>query len=275
MDDGIRPLSFTRYLDGAPQKIIKQVIRESLWTLHVNGREWLDILCTPWQMKALIYGFLRNEGVIASVEDVSSFYLYGDGHIAVRLRNPDVVPPPRRALTTGCGGGTTFADLASAFEPVISDLTLTPGQVLGLMKALHASAVLYQASGGVHASALASGDQLLVVAEDVGRHNTLDKICGECMLRGLVPQGKILLTTGRISSEMLIKAVRMKVPVLASHSSPTDFAIRLARQLDVTLIGYTRSNRFDVYAGEQRIHPDEESVLVDLSLPAEVYSAHG
>jgi FdhD protein len=169
------------------------------------------------------------------------------------------VPPPRRALTTGCGGGTTFVDVAGAFAPVQADLQVTPTQVLALMKRLQENATLYQASGGVHASGLASGDELLVTAEDVGRHNTLDKIRGECLLGGLSPRGKILLTTGRVSSEMLIKAVRMDVPVLISHSSPTDLAVQLARALQVTLIGYARGNRFDVYAGEERVQPDRPS----------------
>lgn len=274
MDDGTRSLPFTRYHDGRSQPVTKPVIRESLWTLHVNGQEWLDILCTPRQMKALVYGFLCNEGVIARAEDVVSVDFYGDGYIAARLRDSEVPLPARRALTSGCGGGTTFADLAGAFEPVISDLTITPARLLALMKSLQKSADLYQASGGVHASALADGGQLLVTAEDVGRHNTLDKIRGECMLRGLSPEGKILLTTGRISSEMLIKAVRMKVPVLASHSSPTDFAVRLARQLGVTLIGYARGNRLDVYAGEARIQPDVAPVLAGHALPAVEFSAH-
>ena len=274
MDDGIRSLSFTRYVDGRLQPVTKSVIRESLWTLHVNGQEWLDILCTPRQMKALVYGFLCNEGVIARAEDVVSVQFYGDGYIAVHLHDPKVPLPIRRALTSGCGGGTTFADLAGAFEPVASDLTITPKRLLALMKSLQQRAELYQASGGVHASALADGDRLLVMAEDVGRHNTLDKVRGECLLRGLSPEGKILVTTGRISSEMLIKAVRMKVPVLASHSSPTDFAVRLARQLGVTLIGYARGNRLDVYTGEARIQPDVEPILAGLALPVLEFSAY-
>ncbi len=267
MDDGTRSLSFIRYLDGRLQPAAKSIIRESLWTLHVNGQEWLDILCTPRQMKALVYGFLCNEGVIARAEDVVSVRFYGDGYIAVYLRDSEAPLPTRRALTSGCGGGTTFADLAGAFEPVTSDLTITPERLLVLMKSLHQSADLYQASGGVHASALADSDRLLVAAEDVGRHNTLDKIRGECLLRGLSPEGKILVTTGRISSEMLVKAIRMKVPVLVSHSSPTDFAIRLARQLGVTLIGYARGSRLDVYAGEARIQSNIAPAWADLAVP--------
>lgn len=266
MDDSIRSLSFTRYLNGKSQPAAKSVICESLWTLHVNGQEWLDILCTPRQMKALVYGFLCNEGVIARAEDVVSAHFYGDGYIAVLLRDPEVKLPARRALTSGCGGGTTFADLAGAFEPVTSDLTITPDRLLALMKSLQQSADLYQASGGVHTSALADGDRLLVIAEDVGRHNTLDKIRGECLLRGLSTEGKILVTTGRISSEMLVKAIRMKAPVLVSHSSPTDFAVCLARQLGMTLIGYARGNRLDVYAGEARIQSGIAPELADLAV---------
>ena len=242
--------------DGVPQPAAKPVIREALCTLHVNGREWLDLLCTPRQIQALVYGFLANEGVIAAPGEVRSLEI-ADGYLGVTLQDPAIVPPPRRALTTGCGGGTTFVDVAGAFAPLQADLRVTPTQVLALMKRLHENATLYQASGGVHASGLASGDELLLVAEDVGRHNTLDKIRGACLLGGLSPRSKILLTTGRISSEMLIKAVRMAVPVLISHSSPTDLAVQLARALNVTLIGYARGSRFDVYAAEDRVRPEQ------------------
>ena len=112
---------------------------------------------------------------------------------------------------------------------------------------------LYRLSGGVHASALSDTKNLLVVAEDIGRHNTLDKIQGECLLRGLSTRDRLLLSTGRVSSEMLLKAARMQVPVVVSRHSPTGRAISLARDLGIALVGYARGSRLSVYSHPERL----------------------
>ena len=115
---------------------------------------------------------------------------------------------------------------------------------------MYAQAVNYRASRGIHGAALADGDRLLVVAEDVGRHNTVDRVKGEALLKGIPTTDRILLSTGRISSEMLLKAVRMGVPVVASRTSPTEMAVGLAEQLGVTVVGYLRSESLNLYCGD-------------------------
>jgi FdhD protein len=132
------------------------------------------------------------------------------------------------------------------------------------MQAVQAAAELHQAVGGVHTSALASAstidgaDSLLVVAEDIGRHNTLDRIRGQCLLKNLATDDCILLTTGRISSEMLYKAAHMGVPVIASRTSPTSMAVALGKAWNVTVLGYVRQTSLNVYTGRERITNDEE-----------------
>jgi FdhD protein len=121
------------------------------------------------------------------------------------------------------------------------------------MKQLQSHMELYRAAGGVHASALADAGKLLVVSEDIGRHNTLDKIQGECLLRGLSTRDRLLLSTGRVSSEMILKAARMQVPIVVSRTSPTERAVRLARDLGITVIGYVRGGRFTVYSHPERL----------------------
>jgi FdhD protein len=121
------------------------------------------------------------------------------------------------------------------------------------MKQLLERMELYRHSGGVHASALADTKNLLVVTEDIGRHNTLDKIQGECLLKGLSTKERLLLSTGRISSEMLLKAARMQVPVVVSRHSPSETAISLARELGIALVGYARGNRLMVYSHSERL----------------------
>lgn len=144
----------------------------------------------------------------------------------------------------------TFETQASKVD---SDLVITPEEVLSLMKQLYQQQSLFQLGGGIHSSALCDRKQILVLAEDIGRHNTLDKIMGECLMRKKSTQDGILLTTGRISSEMLLKAARMQVPIVVSRGSPTERAIALGQELGITVIGYARGNRLSVFSGEERL----------------------
>jgi FdhD protein len=112
---------------------------------------------------------------------------------------------------------------------------------------------LYRETGGVHTSALSDGEKVLLSAEDIGRHNTLDKIAGLCLMDNVWPVTRILITTGRISSEMLQKAARLQAPILISRTSPSSLSIEMAERYGITLIGYARTNRFNVYSGGQRV----------------------
>jgi FdhD protein len=125
---------------------------------------------------------------------------------------------------------------------------------------LFESQALYRETGGVHTSALSDGEQIVLVAEDIGRHNTLDKIAGLCLMKNIWPDTRILITTGRISSEMLQKAARLRAPILISRTSPSSLSIEMAERYGITLIGYARRNRFNVYSNSQRIQTGEEEV---------------
>jgi FdhD protein len=173
-----------------------------------------------------------------------------ESEVDVRLANPDFVLPTKRTLTSGCGGGATFTNIG---QKVDSDFIITPTDVLSQMKLLLEHENLYRLSGGVHTSALSDTRNLLVVTEDIGRHNTLDKIQGECLATGVSTRDRLLLTTGRISSEMLRKAARMQTPLLASRHTPTGTAISLARDLGIALIGQVRGNRLSVYSHPERL----------------------
>jgi FdhD protein len=172
-----------------------------------------------------------------------------DGRVDVTLIHP-VTLPTERILTSGCGGGITFRIDHRLFPRLSSRVRITAAQLAARMKDLFAAAVLYKASRGIHGAALCDAEELLLVAEDVGRHNAVDKIKGEALLRGLPTADRVLLSTGRISSEMLLKAARMGVPVVASRTSPTEMAVGLAEQLNVTVCGYVRPDSLNLYAGE-------------------------
>lgn len=253
MASGVHDETIWRYEHGRWVTEERPVIVEAPFNISVNGRLLATLLCTPTDLRALAVGFLVNEELIGGMDDVHHIDLRADGRGADVWLYHDLAEPERRIRTSGCTGGLTFHESAPG------DFHLTPGDRLApvniptLMHALIAAGSLYQQARGVHTSALSDGEALLVVAEDVGRHNTLDKIAGLCQLQGIPTQGRILLTTGRISSEMLRKAARMGVPVIISRTSPTALSIRLARAWGMTVVGYARAGGFYVYAGRERI----------------------
>jgi FdhD protein len=232
------------------------MVIESAWPLIVNDQYWLTVLCTPTKLDYFVLGFLYNEGLICGPADVLDLHIGQppEAVIRVQLKDRDLDLPEHHTLTSGCGGGITFIDLAAAREPVHSARQVTPGQILDLMARLMAAvADDYRRVGGFHTAGLSDGHQLLVITTDIGRHNTLDKVAGECLSRNISMQDAILLTTGRVSVEMLGKAARMQVPVVATLNSPTHLAVDLARQWGITLIGYARGTRMHVYTNWQRI----------------------
>lgn len=220
-------------------------------TVYVNQQALVTILCTPSKLHFLVLGFLCSEGIISDADDVAMMRMCEDESLAdVRLKNPSYQLPAQRTLTSGCGGGAAFKMHGPRVD---SGLVATPTAVLALMRQLQQKMELYRLSGGVHTSALADTGNLLVVAEDIGRHNTLDKIQGECLARGLSTRDRLLLTTGRVSSEMLLKAAKMQVPIVVSRHSPTGKAVSLARNLGVALVGHARGGRLVAYTHPERL----------------------
>jgi FdhD protein len=259
-DSGTLPVTYTTITRSGWQEVDAEIIHERLISIFVNGQELATIMATPRQHDALALGFLANEGVIASIDDVRALHICPSGAcVDVWLRSSTFEPPRRMILTSGCGGGITFEDFSATHDPLISDLRLTPDQLWTMMDALNQSADLYSRSRGVHTSNLSDGTQPLLVAEDVGRHNTLDKLCGLALQQRISTKDRIILSTGRISSEMLNKARRMEVPIVASRTSPTSFSVALAEAWNITVIGYLRRNSMNIYTHPERIDlPDQQ-----------------
>ena len=156
-------------------------------------------------------------------------------------------------VTAGCGGGVTFDDLSGEHTPLQVELHVKPAQLAKLMRQMHLGATLYQRARGIHTAALADSDTLLMQVEDVGRHNCLDKLAGAALLDGLETLGRIVLTSGRISSEMLNKARRLQTPIVCSRTSPTSLSVALAEAWNITIVAYLRQDRMRVYTHTDRI----------------------
>jgi FdhD protein len=235
---------------GRVSEVAADIVREQPLTIHVNGEKFLTLLCSPMGLDALVVGYLWMEKVIGSLDEIARLEVSAvDGRAEVTLTHP-VTLPTERILTSGCGGGITFRIDHRLFPRLDSALRVRPADLGDGMKQLFDAATQYKRSRGIHGAALSDGSRLLVVAEDVGRHNAVDKIKGQALLDGISTTDRILLSTGRISSEMLLKAARMGVPVVASRTSPTEMAVALAEQLNVTVCGYVRPDGLNLYAGE-------------------------
>jgi FdhD protein len=248
-------VTYVRYEGGEGKRMARPLVREAPWTIHVDGQEVVTLYCTPDKLNFLALGFLAAEGIIDSLADVLLLQVCEDqeGVINVTLNGRDLSLRGRPIVLSGCGRGITFDDLSASHPALESSLQIPATQISGLMRDLRHEAEIHQSVGGTHASALADESALLVVAEDVGRHNTLDKIRGECLFRGIPTRDRMLLTTGRVSSEMVAKAVKMEVPIVASRSTPTDLAVELARDWEMTVVGYVRGDRLNVYTRPDRV----------------------
>jgi FdhD protein len=242
--------TYLRVRGGRADEVVGEVVREQPLTIQVNGERFVTLLCSPMKLEELVIGYLWMEKVIASVEEIVRLEVSPvDGRAEATLARP-VTLPTERILTSGCGGGITFRIDHRLFPRLASPLRLSAEAVCARLAELLGAAVHYRRSRGIHGAALSDGERLLVVAEDVGRHNAVDKIKGEALLRGIPTEDRVLLSTGRISSEMLLKAARMGVPLVASRTSPTEMAVALAEQLGITVCGYVRPDGLHLYAGE-------------------------
>lgn len=237
-----------------------RVVTEKPLTIYLNGEELVTLLCTPEKMDRLALGFLRSEGILNSMDEVDSLRLREEEGLAeVELKSGGKDLPEKiygkRTIASGCGKGTLFFSALDSMRssPVASQLELKSEQVFALVRSLQEKSTLFKETGGVHSAALAGARGVILFAEDIGRHNAVDKIAGECLLRGLCFDDKILVTSGRTSSEIMLKTAKLGMPVLVSRSAPTSLSVALAEKLKITLVGFVRGKRMNVYTHDWRI----------------------
>lgn len=251
---GSVPYDYWSVQYGQAEIVEGGIIEETLLTLFVNGQDLATMMCSPIDQEALALGFLYNEEVIEGLDEVGLVRTNPNRtSVDVFLRHSHVKPTRRMVLTSGCGGGITFQHLTDAHPPLQTDFTVTPQVILDRMRELNACAQLYQQVRGVHTSVLANAEQVLVCAEDIGRHNTIDKVAGKALQQQIDMRDRILITSGRISSEMLGKARRMGVPIVASRTAPTSITLELARAWQICVVGYVRQGGMRVYTYPERL----------------------
>jgi FdhD protein len=234
------------------------VAREFMLTIFLNDKELVTIMCSPENMKELAAGFLFSEGLIGSKKDIKKLEV-DEWMGTARVRTAgDLAADSRffskRLLASGCGGSATFYDISDATVPKIeSGLKVAAAEVMHLANVFQHGSELYRTTHGVHSAALCQGGQIIVFYEDIGRHNAVDKIFGRCLLEDIPTEDRIIVTSGRVSSEILQKVVKRGIPVIVSISAPTDLGVKIADKLGITLIGLVRGGKMNVYAHEERV----------------------
>jgi len=251
-----KSIKLLRVDSGRKERVDDVVAVEEPLAIRLDGDELVSLLYTPPLTGELALGYLLSEGYIHGMEDVASLTL-DEGAVDLRLSGPLAAPAGGRVrvLTSGCGGGITFT-----YPRGLKDIrALQPGggfradDILGLCAGFRKGSGLFEATGGVHSAALYVEGREIAFAEDIGRHNAVDKVFGLCLTGGVNTVGAMMITTGRVSSEILIKCVKRGVPVVVSRGAPTSLAVELAERFNVTLVGFARGRRMNVYAHEERI----------------------
>jgi FdhD protein len=256
----------TEKVDGADQdgnQITTSVTVERPLTLFLNGREIVTMMSICDYPDYLAVGYLVNQNMIDASDVITGIDYEEDiATVVVRTeRETDFEDKlKKKTLTSGCAQGTVFGDVMEKFETVKLpvDAVIKTSWLYALMKKINTMPSLYLEAGAIHGCVLAQEDRVLLYMEDVGRHNAVDKIAGYMFLKGIAGADKIFYTTGRLTSEMVIKTVQMGIPILASRSGFTAWGVQLARQVGLTLIGRARGKRFVVLAGQDRIDYDAD-----------------
>lgn len=233
------------------------IIKESPLTLFINGYQFLTLMVLKEDLEVLITGFLAAEGIIKAKKEIIKIEFKFNKTVAVIEITSEFLPLnyKKRTLTSGCGAASTFINIedCAAAETINSKLKIKAAKITALMIKLQQKSGYFQKTGGTHTAALAEPDRIIYQFEDIGRHNALDKVIGKAINDNLRMTDKIVLSSGRISSEMIIKALKQRIPFLVSRSAPTDAAVKIARDRNMTLIGFCRGKRFNIYSGEEKI----------------------
>ncbi|KKB74278.1 MULTISPECIES: formate dehydrogenase accessory sulfurtransferase FdhD [Bacillus] len=251
--------SIFRYDNGELTKEEDQMATEYPLTVMVNGEEFVTLVCSPDHLEELVIGFLASEGVIRFKKEIKRFtideslgFAYVDLVSSQKLRLQDYT---KRVIGSCCGKGRHFyfqQDVKTA-KTALQVVKIKPENCLALMREMQENSRLFQHTGGVHNAALCSDDKVMVTRSDIGRHNALDKLYGYCLLHQIPVHDKLIVFSGRISSEVLLKAAKIGVSAVISKSAPTELAIQMAEDLNIMTIGFARNRSFNVYTHHERL----------------------
>jgi FdhD protein len=254
-----RPLTFTvDALNEAGETEPTAIAGEHPLTLYVDKREIVTLMTLGAAPEALAIGYLRNQRLVRTIEDIDAVQVDWEVNAAVVTTRGGIADldgrMEKRTVTTGCGQGTVFGDLMEEIESVKlrDDVTLTEATFFAMLNAVRLHETVYKQAGAVHGCALFAGSEMLYFVEDVGRHNAVDAIAGLMWLDHVDGSDKIFYTTGRLTSEMVIKAAQMRIPFLVSRSGLTQMGYAVAERVGITMLGRATGKHYLLFTGKQR-----------------------
>ncbi len=247
----------TKIRDGIKDSVDDLVAEEVPFTINLRDKELVTLLCSPLALEDLARGFLFTSGLIKDSSEIKEIVIDNERWScrieAANHGGDDLVF--KRLYTSGCGRGTLFYNALDIMHrsKIISQFQTESALLAGLMPEFQKRSDIYLKTGGVHSAALADGSDILIFREDIGRHNAIDKVIGAALSENISFEDKILVTSGRISSDVIFKVKRCGVPVIISRSAPTNQAVRLANEMGITLAGFVRGKRINIYSGHERV----------------------
>jgi FdhD protein len=259
-----RPLTFeVEALNERGEALPTPIAGENPLTIYVDKREIVTLMTLGQAPEALAIGYLRNQRLARSVAEIAEVQVdWETDSVAITTRKPTPAAAKKmkermkkRTVTTGCGQGTVFGDLMGEIDTIKlrADVRLPEETLYALLDAVRKHETIYKSAGAVHGCALASGSaELLYFIEDVGRHNAVDAIAGQMWLDGVDGSDKIFYTTGRLTSEMVIKSAQMRIPFLVSRSGLTQMGFEIAKKVGITMIGRAVNKHYLLFTGRQR-----------------------
>jgi FdhD protein len=262
MDNETEKFPILKLTETGSSSIEDIVAKEFPLTIVLNNQELVTLPCSPANLRYLAVGFLFSEGLLKSKDEIKKIMVDDRrGVVRVETESDEKLASDalfKRFITSGCGRGISFYNAADAQGQgkVESKIEISALEVLALANEFQHRSQIYRVTGGVHSVALCNNKNIIVFSEDIGRHNALDKIFGQCILNDIATDDHIIITSGRVSSEILLKVARRNVPIIVSKSAPTNLGVRLADDLGVTLVGFVRGKRINVYTHAWRIATD-------------------
>ncbi len=256
MNDEIEKFPIVRVTEQDRNEIQDAVAREFSLTVILNNQELVTLLCSPTKLDYLAIGFLCSEGLIKNKDEIRKIILdYQRGEVRVESEEGGGLArdgPFRRLIASGGGKGSSIP-VTGLQAKINSKMELSAPELFALVKEFGQRSEVFKATGGVHSAALCDGRNVLIFSEDIGRHNAVDKIFGECLLKDVPTDDCLIILSGRVSSEMLLKVAKRNIPMLISVSAPTNLAVKLADRFGVTLIGFVRGEKANIYTHDWRV----------------------
>ncbi len=258
MDNETELLDVTRFTGDGSSSTRAMVATEFPVTIILNNKELVTLLCSPTNLEYLVVGYLSSEGFLESKDDIKSILVDNKAGV-VRMQTVKDAPLTqddlhKRIITSGCGRGASFYSAADIVTPKVeSRLQVSSEQVLDLVRRFQQSSLIYIKTHGVHSAALCDQKRIIVFSEDIGRHNAIDKVFGKCLLEDIPTDDRMVITSGRTSSEIMHKAAKRRIPIIVSISAPTDLGVSVAESLGITLIGSAKGKRMNVYTNGWRV----------------------